>query len=104
MLHDVVVGLQEALQQEHNQTETLTIFQAPVDHVSNTVQSTQQHLYTQLQKNQSMMQMMQMQKMQFHVSHDSTMVDWVSRQPIQLPRLMRTRVTKQQELAWKPQR
>ena len=47
---DVVSGLQEALQQEQNQTETPTSVQAPVDHVSNAVQITQQQLATQLQK------------------------------------------------------
>ena len=60
MVRDVVAGLQEALQQEQTQTETPASVQAPVDHVANKVQSTQQQLATQLQKIQSMMQTMQM--------------------------------------------
>ena len=43
-------GLQEALQQEQNQTETLVTVQAPVDHVANAVKSTHKQLATQLQK------------------------------------------------------
>ena len=46
MMRDVVVGLQEALQQKQLQTETLTVFQAPVDHVANLVQNNQQQLAT----------------------------------------------------------
>ena len=38
--------------------ETPTVVQAPVDHVANAVQNTQQQLATQLQKIQSMMQAM----------------------------------------------
>ena len=52
MVRDVVVWLQEALQQEQIQTETPTVFQAPVYHVANAVQNTQQQLATQLQKMQ----------------------------------------------------
>ena len=44
MVRDVVAGLQEALQLEQTQTETLTSVQAPVDHADNVVQSTQQQL------------------------------------------------------------
>ena len=42
VFRDVVTGLQEALQQEQTQTETLTSVQASVDYVDNTVQSSQQ--------------------------------------------------------------
>ena len=60
MVRDFVAGIQEALQQEHTQTETLTSMQALVDHVANAVQSTQQQLSTQMQQIQSMVQTMQM--------------------------------------------
>ena len=46
MVCDVVAGLHEALQQEKSQTETPASMQAPVDHVANAVQSTQQQLAT----------------------------------------------------------
>ena len=59
-VRDVVAGLHEALQQEQTQTKKLTSVQAPVDHVANAVQSTQQHLATQLHQMKLMMQTMQM--------------------------------------------
>ena len=55
MVHYVVAELQEALQQDQTQMETLTNMQAPVDNMSNVVQSTQQQLDTQLHQMQSMM-------------------------------------------------
>ena len=61
IVRGVVAGLHEALQREKYQTETPTVVQAPVDHVANAVQNTQQKLATQLQKLQLMMQAMQMQ-------------------------------------------
>ena len=61
MVRDVIAGIQKALQKYQAHTETPTVVQAPVDHVSNTVQNTQQQLATQIQKIQSMMQDMQMQ-------------------------------------------
>ena len=60
MVRDVVAGLQETLQQEQTQTETLTSVQAPVDHVSNAVQSTQQQLATHMHQMELMMKTMQM--------------------------------------------
>ena len=60
MVRDVVVGLQEALQQYQDQTDTLTIVQGPVDHIFNAMQNTQQQLDTHLHKMQLMMQTMQM--------------------------------------------
>ena len=47
MVHDVVAGLQEDFQQDQAHTETQTVVQAPVDHVANAVQNTQQQLPTQ---------------------------------------------------------
>ena len=61
MVREVVAGLQEALKQDQVQTETSTVVQAPVDHVPNAVQNSQQQLATQQQHIQSMMQAMQMQ-------------------------------------------
>ena len=61
MVHDVVAGLQEALQQDQSQTETPAVVQAPVDHVSNEVQKNQQQFAAQLKKMQAMIQSMQMQ-------------------------------------------
>ena len=58
MIHNVVTGLQEALQQDQSQTETPTVVHAPVDHVANAVKKNRQQLATQLQKMQSMMQAM----------------------------------------------
>ena len=55
MVRDVVAGLQEALQQDQVQTETLTVVQGPVDHVANAVQNIQQQLATQLNQMQAMM-------------------------------------------------
>ena len=40
MVRDEVVRLQEALQQEQAQTETLTFVPARVDHMANVVQNT----------------------------------------------------------------
>ena len=60
MVRDVVAGLQEALQQYQVQTETLTVVQAPVDHVFNALQKTQQQLAKQLHKMQAVMQAMYM--------------------------------------------
>ena len=57
---NVVAGLQEALQQDQVQTDNLMVVQAPVDHVANAVQNTQQQLSTQLQKIQAIMQAMKM--------------------------------------------
>ena len=42
MVRNIVAEIQEALQQEYTQTETLASVQAPVDHVANTVKSTHQ--------------------------------------------------------------
>ena len=39
MVHDVVAGLQEALEQDQVETETTTVVQTPVDHVANAVQN-----------------------------------------------------------------
>ena len=50
VVRDVVVGLQEALQQEQFQVETTMVVQAPAYHVANAVQNTQQQFATQLQK------------------------------------------------------
>ena len=59
VVHAVVVGLQEAFQQDQVHTETSAVVQAPVDYVANAIQNTQQHLSTQLQQMQAMMQSMQ---------------------------------------------
>ena len=48
MVHDIVPGLQKPLQQYQFHTETPMVVQAPVDHVANAVQNTQQQLATQL--------------------------------------------------------
>ena len=70
MVHDVVTGLYGALHQYQVKTKTPTVVQAPVDHVANVVQNTQQKLSTQLQKMQVMMQAMQMQyDASQHVAH-----------------------------------
>ena len=61
MVRDAVTGLQEALQQDQFQTENLTVVQAPVYHVDNAVQNTQQQLATQLQQIQAMMHAIKMQ-------------------------------------------
>ena len=53
MVRNVIIGLQEALQQDQVQTETSTVVQAPVYHVANTVQNTYQQLAIHLQKNAS---------------------------------------------------
>ena len=58
MVCDVVAGIQEALQQEKVQTDTLTVVLTPVDHGDNAVQNTQKQLVTQLQKMKLMMQEM----------------------------------------------
>ena len=60
MVRNVIAGLQEALQKYQVQMKTPTVLQAPVDHVANAVQNTQQKLATQLQQMQAMMQAMQM--------------------------------------------
>ena len=61
MVRDIVAGLHEALQQEKSQMETPEVVPAPVDHVDNTVQNTQQQLAPQMQQMQAMMQEMNMQ-------------------------------------------
>ena len=61
MVHYAVAGLQEAFQQVQYYTETSAVVQAPVDHVANAVQNTQQHLATQMQQMQAMMQDIQIQ-------------------------------------------
>ena len=61
IVRDVVAWLQKALQQDQIQTETPTLVQAPVDHVTNAVRNTQQHLYTQMHQMKAMMKSMQMQ-------------------------------------------
>ena len=53
-VHDVVTGIQEALQQYQAETETPAVVLAPVDHVANAVQNTQKQLATHLQQIQSM--------------------------------------------------
>ena len=53
--------MQEALQQEQDPPENDTTVPEHIDHVANTVQSTQQQLATQLQQMQEMMQAMQIQ-------------------------------------------
>ena len=55
MVRNFVTGLQDALEQDQVQTETQTVVLAPVDHVTNTAQNTQQQLATQLQKMQETM-------------------------------------------------
>ena len=47
MVHDVVAGFQELLQQEKVQTDNLMVIEAPVNHVANVVQNNQQQLETQ---------------------------------------------------------
>ena len=59
-VRNVVVGIHEDLQQEKTQEETPASMQAPVDHVANTVQSTQQQLASHLQKIQSIVKIIQM--------------------------------------------
>ena len=61
MVHDVVAGLQEVLQQEQVLVDNATVTEAPVDHEAKAVQNTQQQLATQLQKMQAMMQSMKLQ-------------------------------------------
>ena len=60
MVINVVTGIQEALQKYQVQTDTLTVVQAPLDHVGNAAQNTQKQLATQLHKIQAMLQEMQM--------------------------------------------
>ena len=61
MVRNVIIGLHEDLQKEKVQTEPPTAVEAPVNHVANAVQNTQQQLATQLQKIKAMMQAMHMQ-------------------------------------------
>ena len=61
MVHNVVAGIKESLQQEQVKTETMTVVQGPLYHVTNTVQNAQKNLATQLQQMKAMMQAMQMQ-------------------------------------------
>ena len=58
MVRDVVAELQEILQQDQAQTETLKVVQVPVDYVSTAMQNTQQQFAAQLQQMQVMMQAM----------------------------------------------
>ena len=61
MVRDVVSGLHETLQKEQAPTENAINIPKPIDHVSNASKSTQQHLATQLQKMQAMIQAMHIQ-------------------------------------------
>ena len=55
MVRDVVAELKEVLQQEQVLTDNTTVIEAPVDHVANAVQNTQQKLATHIQQMQAMM-------------------------------------------------
>ena len=56
MVHDVVAGFKEVLQQEQVLTGNTAVIEAPNNHVDNAVKNTQKQWATQLQQMKAMMQ------------------------------------------------